>query len=106
MRTVYTATLYGATPEILQDVFYTFEGFLKTKSFFEDGGDLYEVNQLNISVPILIEVQDVELDMITAIREELGLSDSDVVNIECEITKQPITELEEKYNVNEMFVGS
>ncbi len=104
MRKVYTATLYGATPEIFQDVFYTFEYILKSKSFFDDGGDLYEVNQLNISVPILIDAQNIDLDMCTAIRAELVLDDSDIVNIECEITKQPITDLETKYNTNELFV--
>jgi hypothetical protein len=81
---VYTATIF-AEPESFQDVFYTFEYILKKKSFLEDGGDLYEVNSLEIKIPLMIQPTDIELDLQTAIRSELSLDDSDVVKIDCEI---------------------
>lgn len=81
---VYTADIFE-TPELFQSVHYYFEAIMKKRSFFEDGGDLYEVNSLELKTPLGISPSDIEADLETAIRSELNLTDFDVVKIVCEI---------------------
>jgi hypothetical protein len=95
MRQIFTATIYGETEEICQDVFYTVKGHIIKPSFFEDGGDLYKITEVELKTPLLIEASDLEQDIETAIRCEWNLTDNDVVRLECKVTlcAEPLEEL-------------
>jgi len=81
----YTARIFGESEEIFQDVHYSFEHIVKHPSFFENEGNVIEVNHLEIKMPLYIKPADIETDLSETIRMELGLRPCDVVKIECQI---------------------
>jgi hypothetical protein len=104
MRRIFTADIYGATPEIVQSTPCTYEFIRKQPKFMEDGGDTIEVNLCQLTIPLMIKPSDLLQDLETGIREDLGLDDLDIVKFECDIVQPSLIIEQPAYDTTKLFV--
>lgn len=98
-----TATIYGPTDQIFQDVFYTYEVRPDRSRWFDDETPMHEVERVSLKMPLLINPSDLKTDLEVAIAEDLGI-EPECVRIQCTIELCHQIVEDEKLNTETLFV--